>query len=435
MRQTPTSEERLILLLCGSAPRRAEIAPDIAALAERVDYGLLAALMERQLLLPLLGTRLLGAAPAAVPSTFSRYHQEVQEQARWRGLALEALDRRLRTDLAAAGIEALPLKGATLSRALYGEPGTRLSQDVDLLVHPAQLEEAATVLQRHGYRPPHRSGLQRDLHLELEHPKLPPVELHWRVHWYEDAFSPRMLRRSVSGESGLRAQPADELASLLLFFSRDGLVGLRLAADAAAWWDCHGDAQATPLLDPVVAAAPELLRALSAAALALEDLVGIPSAALLSQPSKIAPHPHRHAARQLDRDRRARPGQRQRDPGRLAAGPRRRGPGVRPPRPPANARSDRCDVWPSIRRQMASGLLANRPRPQAPAALRDRAVAGARGAPGLDADTRLRRPGYGEDELGGRHGRVTQSCICTTSRLCQGNESSAWVELRPTSGR
>jgi Uncharacterised nucleotidyltransferase len=288
VRQTPTVEEELILLLCGTTERRAQAAPALAALTERVDYELLAALMSRQLLLPLLGTRLLALTPTPVPPAFATRHAAALDAARWRGLALEALDRRVRGDLGEAGIEALPLKGATLSRELYGQPGIRQSTDVDVLVEPDQLAPAAAALRRRGYRPAAGSEPRRRLHLDLEHElgKLPPVELHWRVHWYEEAFSRRMLRRSEPSEDGLRAQPADELASLLLFFSRDGLTGLRLATDAAAWWDLHGRTGEPALLDRVAAEAPQLRGALSAAAIALERLVGVPSASLLSRPAR-----------------------------------------------------------------------------------------------------------------------------------------------------
>lgn len=284
MRQAPTAEEELILLLCGTAERRAGAGAgdSLGALAARVDYEVLAALMARQLLLPLLGARLREAAPEAIPGPFAVRHERAVGDARLRGLALEGLERRIRHDLAAAGIRALPLKGVVLSRELYGDPGTRQSKDVDLLVAAEQLDRAAEVLGGIGYRRPSAASRSR-LHLALEHAqgRLPPVELHWRVHWYEDGFSRRMLNRA--GAVDPRAQPADELAALLLFFARDGFAGLRLAADAAAWWDLHRPRGDRPLLDPIAAEAPELRGALVAAAISLQRLVGIPAAALLSE--------------------------------------------------------------------------------------------------------------------------------------------------------
>jgi hypothetical protein len=289
-RQGPTPEEELILLLCGTEERRRLTGPRILALSAVADHEALAALMERQLLLPIAGRRLIELAPPPLPSPFVARLEESEALARRRGLVLETLAEQVRADLEGAGIDALPLKGTTLSRALYGYPGARPAKDIDILIDSSRLTEAATVLRRRGYRPlDEAAGGGRRLHLGLVHerPELPPIELHWRVHWYEEAFSARMLRRSRRRGGGLRAQPADELASLLLFFARDGLAGLRLAADAATWWSLEGspDRGEAPLLDAICAEAPELRGALSAAAATLEQLVGVPSRSLLSEPS------------------------------------------------------------------------------------------------------------------------------------------------------
>ncbi len=285
LRRTPTPEEELILLLCGTTARRRRSSARIAALAKETDYDAIAALMARQLLLPLLGSRLLEMAPQ-IPASFVERVDDAIAAARRRGLLLEALAGQIRQDLADAGVEALPLKGTTLARNLYGDPGMRLAKDIDVLVEPKQLDRAAEALGRRGYR--RVDGAHSEparLHLSVEHERseLPPVEIHWRIHWYEDAFSQRMLKRSEEAPEGLRAQPADELASLLLFFARDGLTGLRLATDAATWWDLHGSADGPPALDRIVDEAPELRNALSAAALTLDRLVGTPADAVLSR--------------------------------------------------------------------------------------------------------------------------------------------------------
>lgn len=287
MRRVPTAEEELILLLCGTAERRQRTAERIEDLARAADYEALAALMSRQLLLPLLGERLLATAPGWAPPRFHALLDEAAAAARRRGAVMEMLGAQLLGDLRQAGIAALPLKGAALARSLYGDPGMRLAKDIDLLVDPADLDGAAAVLARRGYRPAagRDDGELPRLHLSLEHERdeLPEVEVHWRVHWYEEAFSRTMLRRSLPTPDGeLRPRPADELASLLVFFSRDGFTGLRLATDVAAWWDLNGTSAEPPLLDRIVREAPQLRPALSAAATALERLVGTPAAGLLS---------------------------------------------------------------------------------------------------------------------------------------------------------
>jgi hypothetical protein len=67
-----------------------------------------------------------------------------------------------------------------------------------------------------------------DLHHRLEHPGRPAIDLHWRLHWHEEAFARDLLGRARA--TGTIAA-ADEAAALLLFYARDGFYGLRLAAD------------------------------------------------------------------------------------------------------------------------------------------------------------------------------------------------------------
>jgi Uncharacterised nucleotidyltransferase len=290
LRRTVTAEEELLLLLCGTAERRQRIGDRIVALARRADLDLLAALMARQLLFPLLGTRLVEAAPEQVTPTLKRRLDRALDLARRRGAQVELLALQLQADLDRAGILALPLKGTSLARNLYGDPGLRITQDIDILVGADDLDRAAGVLGHRGYR---RSDGAYDnpgrLHLGLRHERseLPPVEVHWRIHWYENAFSRAMLERSEPAPEGRRARSADELAALLLFFSRDGLMGVRLAADVAAWWDAYGSSGGAPVLDQVCVEAPDLRDALSAAAVGLERLVGVRAEAIVpSRPAR-----------------------------------------------------------------------------------------------------------------------------------------------------
>jgi hypothetical protein len=91
------------------------------------------------------------------------------------------------------------------------------------------------------------------LHFVLVHERgeLPPVELHWRVHWYERSFArERLLPPAVDPPGDWRPAPADELAALLLFYARDGFIDLRLASDLGAWWDVHGAELSRELLGP-----------------------------------------------------------------------------------------------------------------------------------------------------------------------------------------
>jgi hypothetical protein len=254
----------------------------LAAAVRGCDAGRLLRLLRGQRLVALLGTRALAAAPGALPASFTAEVERAVDANRARGLALGALAVHAAGQLEAAGIPALPLKGPALARRLHGDEGLRATNDLDLLVARDQLGAASVVLASLGYVEEHEPA--PELHLTLRDPRgqLTRVDLHWRVHWYEDEFSRDLLGRSTPGGDGARVPvPADDLAALLLFYARDGFFGLRVAADLAAWWDRHGAETDSPALAPHYDRYPALRRALVAAAGAAERVVGVPAARLL----------------------------------------------------------------------------------------------------------------------------------------------------------
>jgi hypothetical protein len=208
---------------------------------------------------------------------------------RARGLALEGLAAHLAGRLEHAGIRALPLKGPLLARRLHGDEGLRATNDLDLLVDREHVAEALEVVCAVGYEaepvdPDQRADGLPELHYTLRDPagRLTRIELHWRIDWYEDAFSHDLLERSEPGADGLREPAAaDDLAALLLFHARDGLFGLRAPADVAAWWDRHGQGLGEPPLAPHWDRYPELRRPLVAAARAAERVAAVPADRLL----------------------------------------------------------------------------------------------------------------------------------------------------------
>jgi hypothetical protein len=118
------------------------------------------------------------------------------------------------------------------------------------------------------------------LHESLAHPTLPRVELHWRIHWYETRFAADALARAVrvGPHEPLVMLPGDGLAALILFYARDGFAGLRMPADAAAWWDtrCAG-LNADKIIEETAIRYPELGGALRLGAEMLGALVGLPT--------------------------------------------------------------------------------------------------------------------------------------------------------------
>lgn len=239
--------------------------------------------MAAQGLLPILSQRIreeFDQSPGA--HSIIRCIPSVEQMAIKRGRFYSVALSRIQNDLDARGIRALPLKGPVLAEALYGDPGLRHMSDLDILVASEDLAGAAAVLAKQGYElqpEDHRErGLPR-LHINLTHTSalLPPVELHWRVHWYERTFARDMLEACRLLPNGHRALPVHELAALLLFFARDGFRGLRLAADAARWWDLLGENEGEqPMLRPVIQRYPALEQALVASATVLDAAVGVP---------------------------------------------------------------------------------------------------------------------------------------------------------------
>jgi Uncharacterised nucleotidyltransferase len=254
-----------------------------AQLIGEVEWTRLAQTLRARRLLGVLGPRILELAGDSASEEFAKEVEQTIEAGRRRGAFLQLVSLRMTAMLADAGIRSSVLKGPFLSEAIHGDPGRRPSSDIDLLVAPEELHTAVEVVRQLGYGAP-TDHLDEDrlplMHLVLRHERgeLPPVELHWRIHWYERRFAcERLLPPAVDPSGNWRPTPVDELGALLLFYARDGFIDLRLVSDLSAWWDIRGtDLPATglaPLLDPF----PELARVMPAAAYAAERVGGLPA--------------------------------------------------------------------------------------------------------------------------------------------------------------
>jgi hypothetical protein len=288
-----STEATLILLLVGTAQRRSTHECEIRELAARVDHGRLTALLRAQSLLALVGTRLQELDGERLPAAFADAVRADRDANRRRGSVQAMLALRWAEHLEAAGIACLPIKGGLLGERIHGDVGMRASGDVDLLVFPEHLPEAVEILRSEGFAAPtdrvSKRGLP-ELHFRLDHPggKLARVELHWRVHWYEETFSRALLERSELCAGGYRAAlAADELAALLLFFARDAFMGLRLASDIAAWWDLLGRDLPRDALRTISLQHPQVSYALATAVSVADRLVGLPSAELLDEATAL----------------------------------------------------------------------------------------------------------------------------------------------------
>jgi hypothetical protein len=300
-------ERQLMLIAVGIAARREAMREQAGSLAERIDWGRFAQTLRARRLLASLGSHVLELTGEAASDAFATDVAQAIESGRRQGTFLQLVAMRAISTLAEAGIRSTPLKGPILGEAIYGDVGRRWSSDVDLLVPVDRLRDAVAALATMGYRPPSdhvdAHGLPL-LHFSLAHEdeRLPQLELHWRVHWYERQFAQeRLLAPPDTASDGWRPAPVDELAALLLFYARDGFIDLRLATDLSAWWDTLGGRASPGFLSAVVDRYPALGRALAASASAAERIAGLP-AAMLGLPRlgwreraavRLAnPHPH-----------------------------------------------------------------------------------------------------------------------------------------------
>jgi hypothetical protein len=250
-------------------------------------------LLTRAQVVAALGVPLVARHGELLPGWFRERVTATRDFARHAGLMHHAVTGQLASALADRGIASLPLKGTTLAEAAHGDLGARMSADIDLLVAPERLDAAMQELTALGWREgshaPPAGGLPQ-LHRVLVHEDRPPVELHWRVHWYEDEYAADALARAEpTPERWMRLQPGDELAFLLLFFAREGFAGLRQVVDLAAWWKAVGAAQrAGAAVHEVTERYPALAPALGAASVVTERLASLPSGALLTPQPRLS---------------------------------------------------------------------------------------------------------------------------------------------------
>lgn len=282
-------EEQLIALSTATAARRQSTRPRSERLAQSVDWAQLTDLLRKRRLLTLLGPRIGQLAPAGIDAEFEVALQDALAAGRRHGAFLQLVGERVTGVLRAAGIRCTPLKGPALSQSLYGDPGRRPSGDLDVLVAREELYDAVQAVRGLGYASPRdhieADGLPR-LHLTMLHEqeRLPPVELHWRIHWYERSHAgERLLPPEDVVDGDWRPRAIDELVALLLFYARDGFINLRHATDLGAWWDAFGEAVPRGALGETIAAYPALRPALLAAMTVAERTVGLPAQKLLAE--------------------------------------------------------------------------------------------------------------------------------------------------------
>jgi hypothetical protein len=278
-------EEQLILASAAVEARRRELLSQerLDELTAALDWERLTNELRSRRLLATLGPRVVESFGERTEPRFVLALEEALQNGRHQGAFLQMIATRAIGELADRQIASVPLKGPQLSEVLYGDPARRPSSDIDLLVSADRLHDAVRVVREMGYEAPVDAVDDRGLpllHFALahEHDQLPPIELHWRIHWYEERFARERLLRSVAEHDDARARLGglDCLLALLIFYARDGFVDLRLASDIGAWWDAFGTSVESEEFERTIRSYPRLERALVASAHAAHDVVGLP---------------------------------------------------------------------------------------------------------------------------------------------------------------
>jgi hypothetical protein len=279
----PSAEVQLMLLAISTRERCTSRTDLVAALADEVQVDELAAYVLQQRLSIVVPARLddlgLNHLAGAVRNRVRARRDQVQAEATIQTVITHGLLRSLEEQ----GIPAIALKGVILSERIYGDTASRESRDIDVLVAPDRLEDAVAIAREEFLYAAPRDALAADgrplLHYSLSHPSGGPgLELHWRVHWYEAESGAAMLQRSSVADATRRMRPADEFASLLLFYARDGFAGLRNLAALTAWWDRYGGALPQSGLAEFAEEFPQLAPALSTSVRVAAQLGGLPPA-------------------------------------------------------------------------------------------------------------------------------------------------------------
>jgi hypothetical protein len=294
----------LALIAVSTRERRAARVRDVADLARRLDIDALVRYVTQQRLGLVVPARLEDLGLAEMAQVLEHRLGVAREQAVARAKRQWLLTDGILRRLEELGIPALTLKGVDLSHRLYGDTASRESRDIDILVSPHQLEQSVTIARREfGYAPPldaHGADGRPLLHYRLEHPNgWPSLELHWRVHWYESSSGAAMLQESSMAAGRRTMQPSHELASLLLFYARDGFVGIRDLAAITAWWDRYGTTLPPSGLRDFGVRFPQLVPALTTSAGVATHMGGLPLAPLQLD-SRWTTHRTRRAAQLVD---------------------------------------------------------------------------------------------------------------------------------------
>lgn len=255
-RPAPREPEVELVLLCARTARGpAATARLNQLLACELDWRWVVQLAAEHRVRPLLYQSLRGLAPGAVPADVLAGLRAYAQSLAVRNLVLTREMLRIAADLQAAGIPAVPYKGAVLAAQCYGDIALRQFGDLDILIDRRHFAAAKARMLAAGYRP-HETQIDEPDERYIRHHHDYPlvrtdglmVELQWGVIQMPLRF-PRNLeawRRSLrpiplGGTTALAPQPADLLGLLCVHGAKHLWQQLAWIADIAELVRSHPD--------------------------------------------------------------------------------------------------------------------------------------------------------------------------------------------------
>ncbi|HEU0044531.1 nucleotidyltransferase family protein [Sphingomonas sp.] len=146
----PRSAEFALLLACCRWPLSAAACGDIKARSAEIDWPRLSRLAARHRVEGMVW-KALTAASVEVPAPARAELSAAAARIAHQNLALAAESIQLLRRLEQVGLSPLFVKGISLGKLVYGDIGRKAGWDIDLLVAPSDLHQAAAVLGTRGY--------------------------------------------------------------------------------------------------------------------------------------------------------------------------------------------------------------------------------------------------------------------------------------------
>jgi hypothetical protein len=188
-----TSADRLLLLCLRGGATVEAIAR--GAEGDDVSWSLLLDRARAHGVTPLVARALETAGWPGVPAACRQALERARRVNAARNLLAASALARVCAVLSGAGVPVIPLKGVALGESLYGDPGVRVSSDIDILVPRARMACAWALITGLGYaraeQEPAVAPGDLDLLLESNHEYafVSPdgaggaLELHWAIAW------------------------------------------------------------------------------------------------------------------------------------------------------------------------------------------------------------------------------------------------------------